>query len=339
MRFLRPHPLDILLGLAILSLLGFVYWRERLDAESPWLDLWPNITVDLFSVWLVARIIEAFITSREQRRDAALDVRGAMNFTMQRVNDVLPDAYPWTIRSLRDEAGWMRINAERRDLALNDALRHIMRSGAHHLDAIITGAETLRSALLDVQRTRGPVDDAFRDAHEADRSHAAQWGIRSLDGLLRTWDIARDLEIEEASSELHSAVEAVRRDPPSPAGDARHPSTERPPRRGRARPGRTQRATRKHYGVHRVCARARRHHPRAGDQRPLTRQSPREPTPSNAVAVGEHESFRRIARTIGSRRARPMASPETGADADGRYTSALLAGCMCPFLRCAFFLE
>jgi hypothetical protein len=48
-------------------------------AESPWLDLWPNITVDLFSVWLVARIIESFITSRERRRDAALDVRGAMN--------------------------------------------------------------------------------------------------------------------------------------------------------------------------------------------------------------------------------------------------------------------
>jgi hypothetical protein len=35
--------------------------------------------MDLFSVWLV-RIIEAFITSRERRRDAALDVRGTMNY-------------------------------------------------------------------------------------------------------------------------------------------------------------------------------------------------------------------------------------------------------------------
>lgn len=78
-----PHPLDILLGPAVLSLLGFVYWRDRLDAEPPWFDLWPNITMDLFSVWLV-RIIEAFITSRERRRHAALDVRGTMNYARAR---------------------------------------------------------------------------------------------------------------------------------------------------------------------------------------------------------------------------------------------------------------
>jgi len=192
------------------NLLGYWYWRDHLNAQSMWLDLWPNFVVDLFSVWLVARIVEAYLTSREEMRDVALRTRGSMNFTMQRANDLLPEPYPGAIRALRDETGWMRTNADRRDLPLNDYLRGVLRIGAQQLDDINSGADALRRALLEVERTDGSLNDALDEAHEADKSHPARWDLQSLERLSRAWRISRDQESEKASADVQVAVDAVR---------------------------------------------------------------------------------------------------------------------------------
>jgi hypothetical protein len=208
-RRLRPTPLDIVLVLGVASLAGFVLTQDRLDPDSPWLALWPNVTVDLFSVWLVARIIESFIASREKRRRDALWLRGAMNYTMSRAREVLPEPWQWAINTLGDEVEAMRTNADRSDLAFSREVRDYIREAAQELQVIASDASALREAQVLVRETRNDHEAAFR-ASERDRAHRDYWQLDSLDRLRQELEISRDHPIGQARTEIGSAVAAVR---------------------------------------------------------------------------------------------------------------------------------
>jgi hypothetical protein len=203
---LRPSWLDVLLVLAIVSLIGYVGTHDADAAGSPWRELWPNITVDLFSVWLVARIIEGILSSREKRRTAALQLRAALNYSMDRARSVLPDARLWAVQPVLDEARWMRMNAQRRDMHLESEAREVLLHAATDLEAIASVAEQLGEALVDVQTTRDAMRNKFEEANEADSRHPSLWDVDPLKELGQAIDLSRDLTTGRAATSVTAAI-------------------------------------------------------------------------------------------------------------------------------------
>jgi hypothetical protein len=187
----RPNGLDVVLIVALVLFVGFVWGHDRIAADSPWQSLWPNVTTDLFGLWLVARIIEGIIDQREKERAAALDVRGVLNFTMQRSRTLLPRPDDWTLRPLRDEIYWMRQRVEYQEAYLGDEERHALRAAWDRLGRMVEEASRLADSMRSVDRAWEAVEDGFRHAatsidghpwlHEVDELQRLERGYRRLE--------------------------------------------------------------------------------------------------------------------------------------------------------------
>jgi hypothetical protein len=146
-----------------------------------------------------------------RRFQRAMDVRGTLNYTMQRAHDALPEPREWSVRPLRDEARWMRLNADRRSEPFGRGQREAMQQAAAALDRIVSVAEDLTQTLIEVRATRGELDERFRHARNSDRDHPSMWDIGPLENLYRTFDLAREMGTERAVAAVTVPIAETRK--------------------------------------------------------------------------------------------------------------------------------
>src|SRR5882724_10317749 len=112
-RLLTPRWLDLLLVLALISLGLYVQYYDRLDQNTPLANLWPNVTTDLFFVWLAARAVDAVLSVRQRRAGVVRGLLGNINHMGKIASTLLPEVYEWRIRDLQDEYRWFGLTLER----------------------------------------------------------------------------------------------------------------------------------------------------------------------------------------------------------------------------------
>jgi hypothetical protein len=151
-RLLTPRWLDLLLVLALVSLGLYIQYYSRLDPISPLANLLPNVTSDLFFVWLAARAIDAVIGRRQRREAVVRGIRGNINYMGKIASDLLPEVYAWRLKDLQDEYRWFGLTLERqaRYLRADEKARAATVSG--QLPGMIADAQQIRSVRREAQR-------------------------------------------------------------------------------------------------------------------------------------------------------------------------------------------
>lgn len=204
MRYIRPKWLDLVLILSIALLVTFLAFRDRVAPTSPWLSIWPNITTDLFGIWLAVRIIDGIINEHERRRTAALSLRGTLNHTMQRARDLLPRP-GWPLWILRDEIRWIRLRLDLQSGLIRDNERRFAEVAIQMLEAITAIADRLKSLLRQVDSNQEELQDAFDRATEQDREHVFMHQFRPLRQVQRYYrSFAADPDADTGPLSLQS---------------------------------------------------------------------------------------------------------------------------------------
>ncbi len=96
--------LDAVGLLAALSCLSYLLRHDR--AGNAYRDLWVNLSVDLFGIWLGVRFIDALIRSRQNMINARRSLVSNVRNMSRLVEELLPHVYEWHVSDLAREVKW-----------------------------------------------------------------------------------------------------------------------------------------------------------------------------------------------------------------------------------------
>ncbi|MEQ0558475.1 hypothetical protein ABJI51_05300 [Amycolatopsis sp. NEAU-NG30] len=213
-RILRPRFLDVILVLAIAALAGYLLAHSRLAPDSAWGSLWPNITTDLFGIWLTVRVIDELGTVRSKRQEIMRGFRGNVNYSKKCAMDLLPQPRHWAMRSLDDEISGLTTRLDHQGMYLRQDERDRIRTAIRNLSAISLDAKELASIFRERTRLEDTMRRVFREATDEDRDHPYPHDVDELEALGSEYQYyADDPDID--SAKLVLAIEALRRTLPT----------------------------------------------------------------------------------------------------------------------------
>jgi hypothetical protein len=211
-RILRPRLLDLILVVAIAALVGYLAAHSRLAPDSAWGSLWPNITTDLFGIWLTVRVIDELATVRTKRQEIVRGFRGNMNYSMKCAVGLLPQPQHWAIRTLDDETRWLTTRLDHQGMYLLQDERDRICAAVEYLSTISRDAKELASIFRKRTRLEDTMRRIFREATNEDHNHPFLDDVDELESLgSEYWYYADDPDTDPAQVIL--AIESVRHAP------------------------------------------------------------------------------------------------------------------------------
>ena len=206
-RLLTPRWLDLLLVLALVSLALYVQYFDRLDQATPLANMWPNVTTDLFFIWVAARVIDGVIGLRQRREAVVRGIRGNINHMGRIAADLLPDVYAWRVKDLQDEYRWFGLTLERQGKYLRADERTRAATVSAQVPGMIADAQQIRSVRREAQRLAEELDTGWLQDGTGPKSARA---IPAVDKLMREYRLYFE-DAEADPGRLTVAVKEARR--------------------------------------------------------------------------------------------------------------------------------
>jgi hypothetical protein len=206
-RLLTPRWLDLLLVLALASLGLYVQYYDRIDQTSPLANLWPNVTTDLFFIWLAARVVDGVISLRQRREAVVRGIRGNINYIGKIAADLLPDVYAWRLKDLQDEFRWFGLTVERQSKYLRADEKARASTVSGQVPAMIADAQQIRSVRREAQRLGEELESGWPQDGAGPKSPRA---IPAVEKVMREYRVYFE-DAEADPGRLTVAVKEARR--------------------------------------------------------------------------------------------------------------------------------
>jgi len=127
----------VTLGLGVSISWGYIAYRTQNPGfESPYLDIWSDLSAGLLGAWLSIRLIDTIIQSREQRHSVRRVLWGNLNYIRGLARKLLPRLYEFDVLSLNDELMWARERMTNRQ-------KHLYKSELDGINKVLTELEVL----------------------------------------------------------------------------------------------------------------------------------------------------------------------------------------------------
>ena len=141
---------------------AYLVWSDRSGLIQPVLDLWPNIATEILGVWLSVRIIESFISGREERRKVRDRLTGNLNFMLTICRRITRDFHRGNLTNLQSEIGFYRDKAALKPRSWKKHLtkeeRYLVDNAFGLGEQILKRSRLARQALDDVEKIRYDLD-------------------------------------------------------------------------------------------------------------------------------------------------------------------------------------
>lgn len=146
----------IALGTGFCLTVGYALYRSsHSTADTPILDLWPNIATEIVGVWLSVRIIDAMINRRTSRHNNRQGIVRNMIYFLEIAQTIVPYFDDWKLRNLQNELSWFEERLPKRQKYLSeDELLDVRR-------AISLGKE-VQSKALRYQELKRSIEDSHQ---------------------------------------------------------------------------------------------------------------------------------------------------------------------------------
>lgn len=213
MQIIRPRWLDLILIAAIAQLALYIKFESSVSPGSPWSGLWPNAVVDMFSIWLTARVIQGLLDLSRKRRGVYGGFRSNLNFINGHMCDLLPNADSFRLRILRDEMRWLKLRLESQGKFLRKRHRTRIAGAVDRIDLTLQLGHEFRSFRREVfrcdRRVRAEFHISQKKIPETPPLHDALW-LRDLPAEVREFgqdsgDDSAQLQVYIEEARIESA--------------------------------------------------------------------------------------------------------------------------------------
>lgn len=203
MGIFRPRWLDLVLLAALASLVFYVQIAPVAPSNSPWISLWPNAVVDLFSIWLTLRVVQGILDQNQKRRTVYNVFRSGLNFLAGQLRDLMPHVDGFKMRIVEDELRAFKLRLDRQGKYLREEHRATAQAAFDRASAIVAPAGEFQSLRREMKRRER------RMRVEFDRSREVVPDTAWFHNLLWLRDIPTD--VGELGNDPDDATEFVGR--------------------------------------------------------------------------------------------------------------------------------
>lgn len=207
---LKPRWLDLILLAGVICLYFYITKSSELPTTSPWQALWANATSDLLTIWLASRVIEGIVSQRQRRQQVVHGFRGAGNFIMTIVGEMMPNVYPWTIRRLENEIRWFDMRLQRQAKYLKKDEKDLAMKTSEYAKSILSVSRDFSGFSREAQRQRDRMEDELSRAREEKRTEIYFHELYAVVDLDREFAVYMSDRDAEGAAVLVAASEAQR---------------------------------------------------------------------------------------------------------------------------------
>ena len=105
----KLNVIDFLaLGIGICLTIAYILYKDVFNQNSPWLDIWPNISTEIIGIWVSIRVIDGLIDAREKKRSMREAIIGGFNYFVDNAKQLKPEYYDWKVQILPYELKWFQ---------------------------------------------------------------------------------------------------------------------------------------------------------------------------------------------------------------------------------------